>query len=88
MTREERLKKYLEERNIPITSLEANSILEGIEWADENPRDELVSIDKVCKWLRENIDFYADIRHSIVSGHQEIFLLDFFELDFRKKMKE
>ncbi len=35
--REEELRQYLKERNIPITSLEANSIIEGIEWADEHP---------------------------------------------------
>jgi hypothetical protein len=37
MTREEQINLYLKERNIPITSLEANSIIEGIKWADEHP---------------------------------------------------
>lgn len=37
MTREEQINLYLKERNIPITSLEANSIMEGIKWADEHP---------------------------------------------------
>lgn len=37
MTRKEHIFEYLKERNIPITSLEANSIIEGIEWADEHP---------------------------------------------------
>ena len=37
MTRKEHIFEYLNERNIPITSLEANSIIEGIEWADEHP---------------------------------------------------
>lgn len=37
MTREEEIKLYLKERNIPVDSLEANSIIEGIEWADEHP---------------------------------------------------
>lgn len=37
MTREEEINLYLKERNIPITSLEANSIIEGIKWADEHP---------------------------------------------------
>ena len=37
MTREEQLKEYLKERNIPVDSLEANLIKEGIDWADENP---------------------------------------------------
>lgn len=37
MTREEQINLYLKERNIPITSLETNSIIEGIKWADEHP---------------------------------------------------
>lgn len=37
MTREEQINLYLKERNIPITSLEANSIIEGIECADKHP---------------------------------------------------
>jgi hypothetical protein len=37
MTREEQINLYLKERNIPITSLEANSIIEGIKWADKHP---------------------------------------------------
>lgn len=51
MIREEQLKEYLKERNIPIDSLEANSIREGIEWADKHPKEGLVSIDKAEKWL-------------------------------------
>ena len=52
MSREEKIKLYLKERNIPIDSLEANSILEGISWADENPKEHLVSIDKICDYLK------------------------------------
>lgn len=37
MSREEQINLYLKGRNIPITSLEANSIIEGIKWADEHP---------------------------------------------------
>ena len=36
-TRKEQIFDYLKERNIPFVSLEANSIMEGIEWADEHP---------------------------------------------------
>ena len=36
-TRKEQIFEYLKERNIPSDSLEANSIMEGIEWADEHP---------------------------------------------------
>ena len=55
MNREEQIKQYLKERNIPTDSLEANSIVEGINWADENPKEGLVSIDKVCEWVEKNI---------------------------------
>ena len=61
MTREEEIKQYLNERNIPTDSLEANSIMEGINWADENPKEGLVSIDKVREWLKDNTNpiFYS-----------------------------
>lgn len=45
MKREEEIRQYLKERNIPITSLEANSIIEGAKWADET------MIEKACDWL-------------------------------------
>ena len=41
MDREEKIKIYLTERNIPIDSLEANSIIEGIQWADKNPKNDV-----------------------------------------------
>ena len=50
MTREEQIKQYLEERNIPITSLEANSIIEGAEWADRT------LIEKACEWLKFTLE--------------------------------
>ena len=59
MTREEEIRQYLKERNIPIKSLEANSIIEGIEWADENPKKGLVSIDKVCELLKKHINIHG-----------------------------
>lgn len=77
MTRKEQINLYLKERNIPITSLEANSIIEGIKWADEHPNKDLkkfirkaesydklvskglVSIERVCEWLSDNMKNYA-----------------------------
>lgn len=54
------LEQYLLERNIPTTSLEANSIREGIVWADDHPKSEMVNkdefIEKVKDWLKNNID--------------------------------
>ena len=52
MTRErkEEIKRYLKERNIPITSLEANSIIEGVEWADRTMVERAICFieDAVC----------------------------------------
>jgi hypothetical protein len=71
MTRKEQINLYLKERNIPITSLEANSIIEGVEWADEHPnsngkellyvaqkttdRTKKEIIGKACKWLENEL---------------------------------
>lgn len=64
MTAEKRnshLEQYLLERNIPTTSLEANSIREGIAWADENPKSEMVNkqefIEKLENWIKRNTDW-------------------------------
>lgn len=81
MTREEQLKEYLKERNIPIDSLEANSIREGAKWADENPKEGLVSLDKACKWLG-NRDVMEKILHCRTS------LIDDYVKAFRKAMEE
>lgn len=58
MTRIEEIRQYLKERNIPITSLEANSIIEGIKWADEHPKEGLISIDKACEYLESATKLY------------------------------
>jgi hypothetical protein len=52
MTREKQIIEYLKERNIPFDSLEANSIMEGIAWADEHPKDGIMSLEKVCEFFR------------------------------------
>lgn len=55
--RNERLEQYLHERNIPTTSLEANSIREGIKWADENPKESKQDIINNAKeFLRINFE--------------------------------
>lgn len=35
------------------------AFIAGAKWADENPKDGMVSLDKVEKYLRENIIFYV-----------------------------
>lgn len=58
MTRDEEIRQYLKERNIPITSLEANSVIEGAEWADKT------QIEGVLNFIFEY--FYE---HPHVNGH-------------------
>lgn len=67
MTRKEQINLYLKERNIPITSLEANSIIEGIKWADEHPNPN--TIKKIFKFALEKTNFLiADNLESIDWG--------------------
>lgn len=67
MSREEQIRQYLKERNIPITSLEANSIIEGIKWADEHPNPN--TIKKIFKFALEKTNFLiADDLESIDCG--------------------
>lgn len=40
-----KFENYLKKRNIPIDSLEANSIQEGIQWA----------INESCKWMEKQV---------------------------------
>lgn len=61
-TRKEQIFEYLKERNIPFDSLEANSIMEGIRWADEHPDGERTYtkqqwIEKARRWLKSNTNW-------------------------------
>lgn len=95
MTRKEEIFEYLKERNIPITSLEANSIMEGIIWADENPKNgkELLYVAqktadrtkkeviiKACAWLEE--------KNKMCMYELEMILGNKFINDFKKAMEE
>jgi hypothetical protein len=96
MTREEQKRLYLKERNIPITSLEANSIIEGIDWADEHPNlksKELLYtvqktakktkkkiISKACEWLEE--------QNKMCMYELEMILGGKFINDFKKAMEK
>ena len=72
MNREKEIIDYLKSRNIPLDSLEANSIIEGIQWADGHPNlynDEKYHTVKVscldeflkeaCEWLDTNAEDYT-----------------------------
>ena len=66
-------------------NLWSDEMIEGL--ADE-PQEKMVSLDKVCKWLRANIDLYTDTRRSLFSNYQEVYLTDNFETEFHKAMEE
>lgn len=66
MTRKEQINLYLKERNIPITSLEANSIIEGVEWADENPNKD----DVYTKQELRDMGFGFDLNGNICTPNE------------------
>ena len=98
MTRKEQIVEYLKERNIPVNSLEAISIIEGIVWADEHPKSDMVNkqkfIKKTWQWLKSHIKIetltFSDVWDISVV---EILATDFNTIDemeesFRKTMEE
>lgn len=87
MTREEQIIEtakfiYSPSSGIPQSLPMRVGFIEGAKWADKT------MIEKVCKWLRANIDLYADTRRSFSSNYQEVYLTDNFETEFRKAMEE
>ena len=60
----------------------------GVAWADENPKEGFVSIDKVCEWLENECDI-KDYLGGIFSGPCSI-NFDFEKLsnNLRKAMDE
>lgn len=65
MTREEEIKAKAQELlpdimddEYPYRSELAHGFIAGAKWADEHPKDGLVSIDKACEWLRYNVEKY------------------------------
>ena len=56
----------------------------GAKWADENPKEGLVSIDKVCEWWEQHVadyDLYDIWNKDYVSFKSLI-------MDFREAMEE
>ena len=84
MTREEEIRQYLKERNIPITSLEANSITEGAKWADET------MIERACDWLENELyEVMAEPNHYYIYDVQSKSYnsLEVLINDFKKAME-
>jgi hypothetical protein len=88
MTREEIIKEAAADHrdcvccgfDDPIADAQEESFIVGAEWADEHPKDGMVSLDKVEKYLRENIMMYY---YSKTFDEQE----KWFD-DFHKVMEE
>ena len=54
----------------------------GAEWADKNQKDGLVSIDKVCEWIRENW------RNHIHKDADDMIVFRGWERELRKAMED
>ena len=66
--------------------------VEGAKYADEHPKEGLVSINKVCQWLEENMcneidEFGYDYAAADLVNGNSISLTQFIEM-FRKAMEE
>jgi hypothetical protein len=59
-----------------------DDMFEGL--ADAEPQEKMVSLEQVCEWLRNNIDFYVETKYD------EDFRVDIEQLlnDIRKAMEE
>ena len=56
----------------------------GVKWADEHPKEELVSVDKVCEWWEQHVadyDLYDIWNKDYVSFKSLI-------MDFREAMED
>ena len=86
MTRKEEIEKASKEFAYNISSirpkLNADSFKQGAKWADET------MIEKVCKWIKENIDIYAKVVINPKSHYPKITMCDTFEKNFKKAMDE
>ena len=67
MTREEQIRK--EANRTSNNSDEFYAFMQGAEWVDENPKEGLVSIDKVCKWIEEHMNEFCmePAEHAMIS---------------------
>ena len=62
MTRHEQILSEVQKRfssNDTHLVSKINAFVDGVKWADKNPEDRMVNLDKVEKYLRENIILYV-----------------------------
>ena len=96
MTREEQREEQIKYEALkrypiqhPFLDISKESFIEGAKWADENPKEGLVSIDKVCKYL-------DNVLYEVVSGISSLpdvmsienTTMEDFIKNFRKAMEE
>lgn len=61
MTRKEKIKESAEKRTLEIFGElddfqdRTNGFIEGAKWADSNPQENLIDIEKACNWLKNRI---------------------------------
>jgi hypothetical protein len=70
-----KFEKYLKERNIPVNSLEANSIREGIQW----------TINTAVEWFNNNLT--EGVFYDCGAVIKEVTINEFIE-DFKQLMEE
>ena len=71
----------------PIADAREESFAEGAEWADEHPKEGMISLDKVCSWI-DNVDI-GKYLSCLFSGTVNIsFLSNDFIRDLKKAMEE
>jgi hypothetical protein len=67
-----KFENYLKERNIPIDSLEANSIQEGVQWA----------INETIQWMEKQV--YQDYAGAPFERHIPDYMVKQFLIDINK----
>lgn len=71
----------------PIADAREESFIEGAEWADEYPKEGMVDLEKVCRWI-DNVDI-SKYLSCLFSGTVNIsFLSNDFIRDLKKAMEE
>lgn len=62
--------------------------LKMAEWVDEHPKAGMVSLDKACEWLQENVNKYSYVMEVEDSKYMKVHFTDSLIVDFRKAMEE
>ena len=86
MTREEQMRKAA--IRAADNSNEFFLFTRGVKWADENPKEGLVSIDKACEWLKNSLyDTQDNCGYKVVASFDSVDVNEFIN-DFKRAMQE